>query len=436
MANALTNDPDLGLYAMRMLEALSQKQGMDSIMEIGHELLGNPFHVVDLSWKLIGSTKSAGANEDLVWREFEETGYLSLSSVTHYLDVKFTPKLINSPEPFIWYDGYTKYGRLMGRISIGDKAIGVVGALDVNKPFEERDIGRMALLCDTLSSEMQKNKYTRYIRGLLHEAFLRDLLDRKITDYKIIQERTQYLDITPKENNYILSVDIDEFDKTHISLSFLQGLFERLISGSKGIVYDEKIVMIISSSEKKDFEVRYREKIQKAVRNQKLHFGISRSFRELAAAHHYYIQSKEAIEIGRHFHDPRLFIPYDDYAIYHIVEACSRQDDINRFCHPGLQTLVDYDRQYKTPYTRSLQAYLQYQRSITKAADAMNIHRNTMVYRIEKIGEIMNSDLSDYETQLYIELSFKFMMYHERNLDVLDNPDEYSPAFDEKPMGI
>ncbi|MEL7656668.1 MAG: helix-turn-helix domain-containing protein, partial [Bacillota bacterium] len=408
----LLTEDDLRLndYMVKLFDSLSQGKGLQNIVDIGYEMLGNPLHVIDLSWKHIASSKDP-VIDDIVWQEFITTGYQSVTSVSHYLNSNFTYKLLNSPEPYFWKDNYAKYGRLMSRITIGNKPIAVAGALDQKRPFRESDRKLMTIICDALSAEMQKNKFIHFTKGFLYEEFIKDLLDKKIVDSNFIEERKEYLHLNLKQNIYVLTVDISEFDSEHNSLSFIQGVLERIIVDSKSIIYNDNIVMVASFNSQKDFIECYQEKIDEYLHSVKIRIGISRAFNNLENMREYYLQSLEALNLSQHMNRNQIFITYDDYAIYHMIEVCAQNDDIKKFCIPSLLKLIEYDHKYNTPFTKSLYTYVLCSESITESAHVLKIHRNTMIYRIDKIIEIMGADISDYETLLHIQLSFKLLEY-------------------------
>ncbi|SMP68068.1 PucR family transcriptional regulator [Anoxynatronum buryatiense] len=409
--NFSTEDEHLSYYSIKLLDSLAERKGLQHIVDLGYEMLGNPFHVVDLSWKRLAYTKNCIADDDRLWQEFDATGYLSVKSVTHYLSVSFTQKLINSPTPFFWDDGYTKYGRLMSRISIGNKAIAAIGVLDKNRPFKESDIKIASIISDALSAEMQKNKFIHFTKGLLYEDFIKDLLDKKIANSNVMEERKNYLHLNLKKHIYVLTADVSEFDSTRISLSFIQGMLERIIGESKSIIYNDHIVIVVSYNQEKDFRKCYEEKTKELLKDNKIRIGISRPFTNLEHIHPFYLQSLEALFLGVRMKSDNIYIPYDDYAIYHILKTCSKQDDLLEFCNPSLLALIRYDLEYDTDYTKSLYVYTISSKSITSSANTLKMHRNTMIYRIRKIAEIMKMDLSDYETFLHIQLSFMVLKY-------------------------
>lgn len=73
--------------------------------------------------------------------------------------------------------------------------------------------------------------------------------------------------------------------------------------------------------------------------------------------------------------------------------------------------LIDYDKKYNTDYLETLYSYIANFKNQTELAKVMNIHRNTLYYRISKIEEIINIDLNNIDDFVSIYLSFKILEY-------------------------
>ena len=82
-------------------------------------------------------------------------------------------------------------------------------------------------------------------------------------------------------------------------------------------------------------------------------------------------------------------------------------------CHEGLLELKEQDEKNHTEYMQTLKVYLEQHLSATQAARELFIHRSTFLYRLEKIKEILQSDLEDAEEIFYLELSFRLLEQEE-----------------------
>ncbi|MBQ9022493.1 MAG: helix-turn-helix domain-containing protein [Eubacterium sp.] len=77
--------------------------------------------------------------------------------------------------------------------------------------------------------------------------------------------------------------------------------------------------------------------------------------------------------------------------------------------HPAVLKLAEYDRTHNTAFTETLHMYLKKERSQSKTAAALNLHRNTLTYRLQRIRELLPADLEDDDTRLHLLLSFRFL---------------------------
>ena len=62
----------------------------------------------------------------------------------------------------------------------------------------------------------------------------------------------------------------------------------------------------------------------------------------------------------------------------------------------------------------TLRAYLSNERSLVKASNELFVHRNTLVYRINKILEMLLCDLDDSYTREYMRLSIRVLRLYYR----------------------
>lgn len=78
-------------------------------------------------------------------------------------------------------------------------------------------------------------------------------------------------------------------------------------------------------------------------------------------------------------------------------------------CHEKLLLLRKTDKENGTEYMKTLRMYLDQQQNAVRTARELYIHRSTFLYRLEKIKEILESDLDDPEELLYLNLSFRLL---------------------------
>lgn len=87
-------------------------------------------------------------------------------------------------------------------------------------------------------------------------------------------------------------------------------------------------------------------------------------------------------------------------------------------CHENLLKLKETDEENHSEYMKTLRAYLDENLNATRAAEELFIHRSTFLYRLEKIKEILQSDLDDPDEIFYLNFSFRLLEQEEEEIPV------------------
>ena len=414
LCNLLLDYTETMTAAANLLSSLAKARGLESIVAIAYKALGNPIIVNDKSWKALAIASDVTESDDIAWNEFMTNGALSLEVVSANAKEKLTDRIEQSEMPLWCKEVNMKYPRLFCRVSVGSRPVATVAVIEYYRPFVERDYFLLSMLANAISAEMQKNKFLHYTRGLLYEEFLVDLIEERLKNPSVIDEKVKSLNLGLKQYIHVITIDVKEFDITYFSIPYMRDYLEKMISGSKAIIFSDKITMISSYAGERELFESDAVKLRDFLGEYNLHAGFSRAFTKLEALREHYQQSLEALELGTHIDSDTTIYAYDDYAIYHIAKVCADTADLHQFYHPKLEYLLAYDADHKTSFTDSLYMYLKHSRNITNTAKALHLHRNSMIYHLKRIEEILNFSLSDNEMLLHIELSFRLMEYDKK----------------------
>jgi sugar diacid utilization regulator len=409
----LDNDRTL-ITAADLLTSLAKARGLESIVNNAYTALGNPVIISDNCWKALAIASDIKETDDIAWNEYMTNGALSLKTVSVNIKEKLADRIEKSETPICCQEANMKYPRLYCRVTIGSRTVATVSVIGYNRPFVERDYLLITMLANAASAEMQKNKFLHYTRGLLYEEFIVNLIEGRINNSGIIEDKVKSLNIELKQYIYIITVNIKEFDVNCFSVPYMRDYLEKMIGGSKALIYNDNIVVLSSFKDERGFFDSDVHKLQEFLNEYQLHAGISRPFRTIAYLKEHYIQSLDALYFGSHIDSERSIYFYDNYSIYQVARVCSNTSDLKRFCHPKLVCLMEYDAEHNTSFSESLYVYLKNSRNITNAAEALHLHRNSFIYHLKRIEEILNLSLSDSDILLHIELSFRLIEYENK----------------------
>ena len=232
-------------------------------------------------------------------------------------------------------------------------------------------------------------------------------------DPEEIQERLKYLDGDFKTTLHILTAVFSEADYANMPKFFMKDYLARMIPGSTALVHKNHIVVILSHDSDEPFSREVEDELVKFFAENHMMGGLSNAFSDLAEMNKFYNQSLKAIELGRHMNREYNLYHYENYLFEHMLSTCSDQQELYQFCHPSIFLLREYDKRNNTSYLKFLYQYLENINNPRGVISALNIHRNTLKYRIDKIRRIMNVNLRDSKQLLLLYLSFQILRYKE-----------------------
>lgn len=98
----------------------------------------------------------------------------------------------------------------------------------------------------------------------------------------------------------------------------------------------------------------------------------------------------------------------DDFALPYMLERLKGTLPA-LVAHPALAVLKTYDQDHHTEFYQTLRAYLQNERSLVRTAAGLKLHRNSLLYRVRRLEELLDADLEDPVVRLHILLSYELV---------------------------
>ena len=134
--------------------------------------------------------------------------------------------------------------------------------------------------------------------------------------------------------------------------------------------------------------------------------GLGRPYPSPQGVKRSYQEAEQALSMGGRLFGPASFTYFGDMDIYRLLFALRPSGELQSFYQEHLGRLVEYDRRRGGELLKTLDALLR-QPTLAAAATALKVHRNTLLYRLRRIGQLTGVDLDDPETRLSLSLAFR-----------------------------
>jgi purine catabolism regulator len=117
-------------------------------------------------------------------------------------------------------------------------------------------------------------------------------------------------------------------------------------------------------------------------------------------------EAKQALTMSRRLYGPGQVTKFEDLGIYRLLFAARDLPELRSFHDDALSALIEYDRQHGAELLRTLGAFFAGRCGPKETAAILGVHRNTVLYRLERIRELTGFDLDDADVRLRLQLAY------------------------------
>ncbi|MDD3229943.1 MAG: PucR family transcriptional regulator ligand-binding domain-containing protein [Oscillospiraceae bacterium] len=142
------------------------------------------------------------------------------------------------------------------------------------------------------------------------------------------------------------------------------------------------------------------------------HIGLGNGYASLEQLRTSYREANFAIRLCQN--NPHSgYVLYRTAGIYKLFNKIHAPKILKEFYHEILDTLLQYDKDNHTEFTKTLEIYFQEGENTVSASNALYIHRNTLKYRLHRIEEILGYPVSNSKEKSNLQVAFQIKKYLE-----------------------
>lgn len=145
------------------------------------------------------------------------------------------------------------------------------------------------------------------------------------------------------------------------------------------------------------------------LEQQELKAGFSDVFSGTAVIREHYKQAEFALSLGMRRNPQGRIFYFGDVKEFLLLDNCLRELPATMVCAQEILALRNYDLKHNTIYYETFYSYLRNNMSPVQTIKELNIHRSTLIYRLEKIQRITGMDTVNCDNQWYLLLSYKLL---------------------------
>lgn len=416
--------------------------GIEKISSMLSETINNPIIFVDQDWNLLHYTEHMENKVPLEYcldlvknRQVFKQDFID-SIPQNISEIKKSIKRI------YYLEGMEIKCRILP-VAVANYIYGYIIVWQTVRELTEFDYIILEQASTNMALERIKAKEIEEVKLKIRQDFFDDLLTGKITSSETIQTLSELhgLNSQYKYHCIVINIESDELNQ-YDDIVARRVKLENIAKKCVELIYDysskadgevtcfyrnNRIIILIGQNENRPsitineaklYANEMYNALEKQINNTIFLIGIGRQYETIHSLYKSFSEANESIRLMQKFDDKGGISHFEDHSVYHFLDSNIKDNDLEDFFMKRLGKVYEHDQLHGTSYIITLENYFLNNLNISETAKAMFLHRNTLIYRIEKIKEILISDLKNSEELLQIQLALKIFRLLNKKLRI------------------
>ncbi len=332
------------------------------------------------------------------------------------------PKLLETDEP-VRVKQIDEVG-LGDRVAISiwrnNEVLGFIWALEIKKTLSDEELELLKMAAQAVKNKLLNLHARKTKREERNQEFFWKLLTGHISNETEMQEgfHKVHVSIPSVYSVLICKLQTEITDSIEKQLQYLLETTQKVQTLLWTTDYDQ-VIMLIAPDEKQplqDLKLFLQwtvTQLKERFMIQQVRTSIGGIYTNLSNIEKSYREALSVLSIKDRF--PAETEDLDSYAelgIYQYLDLFYEKRKNDGFVNYSLNKLKEYDKKHHTNLVETLEVYLDHDSNVNAAAQKLNVHINTLSYRLKRIKQIAEIDLENPNHKMTMYLDMKVDKMH------------------------
>lgn len=383
-----------------------QDNNFENLQSTIQEILGLPFVICDNNYNVVMQVPQQYYQDEL-WDSMLKHKTV-IPEMVYLIQKDRYQEALDQNDNIIYID----YGigeriqRIVASIRFEEKVVGYICVLLTDRKVSDDEFERIEILIKFLSLYLSKHIVPHIPNNdmyfHLQDIFANNDIRREDLKNHIIKS------ITELNGGFVIAYT-SVIDKSN-EIVYLYQLFNHVnrLDYIHPILDDNHLYLLFTDVKGNDLRSFIQKRLKPILNQTKvvdLSFGISNYFTSI----HDILTFKQQAIHAHKFTDNQNYCFFKDIAVEDLFAQVYQYDENNLYLLPALELLKNHDKEYNGNYLYTLEVYVKQLCSSQDTCQILNIHRNSLLYRLDKIQEITSLNLKD--KKVITQLLCNFYIY-------------------------
>jgi DNA-binding PucR family transcriptional regulator len=328
------------------------------------------------------------------------------------------PSLLNSREPVRvkTVDEIGLGNRVAVSIWKNDEVLGFIWALEIEKTLGDEEMDCLKRAADATKNKLIQLQNRKNKKEEQYQEFFWQLLTSHLSSNEEIINKFHALQISPPTlfgvAVFQFSKELGREDEKQIAYLLKTIQLPKILLHT---IDHQQLILFIALDGNQQPVNKLNAFCELFVVKMKERFGIesivqgySSVYSHLGKVEKAYKEARTVLSVKRKFPSEAIEIHgYQSLGIYKYIDVLIEKADTDQNENYFLKRLQEYDKKNNTDLVETLEVFLNKDSNVHEAANALNVHTNTLNYRLKRISEIGEINLKDPNQKISLYLDLK-----------------------------
>jgi DNA-binding PucR family transcriptional regulator len=328
------------------------------------------------------------------------------------------PSLLSSTEPVRvkTVDEIGLGNRVAVSIWKNDEVLGFIWALEIEKTLGEEEMGCLKRAADATKNKLIQLQNRKNKKEEQFQEFFWQLLTSHLSSNEEIISKFHALQISPPSLFAVavfqFSKELEREDEKHIAYLLKTIQLPKILLQT---IDHQQLILFISLEGIEQPVNKLNAFCELFVAKMKERFGIesivqgySSVYCDLGKVEKAHKEARTVLAVKRKFpSEAKNIHGYQSLGIYKYIDVLIEKAGTDQIENYSLKRLQEYDKKNNTDLVETLEVFLNKDSNVHEAANQLNVHTNTLNYRLKRISEIGEINLKDPNQKITLYLDLK-----------------------------